>query len=83
VPSNITHVGRLLFASVGCLREYDRIETSHRDGAFQLRAWQEGRLAGVNLINSCLNAGVTKQALLKAATGATAEMEATWTSFSA
>jgi NADPH-dependent 2,4-dienoyl-CoA reductase/sulfur reductase-like enzyme len=83
VPSNITHVGRLLFASVGCLRDYDRIETSHQDGAFRLRAWQEGRLAGVNLINSCLNAGVIKQALLKAATGATAEMEATWTSFSA
>jgi hypothetical protein len=40
-------------------------------------------LAGVNLIDSCLNAGVIKQALLKAATGATAEMEATWISFNA
>jgi NADPH-dependent 2,4-dienoyl-CoA reductase/sulfur reductase-like enzyme len=83
VPSNITHVGRLLFASVGCLREYDRIETSHQGEVFRLHAWQEGRLAGVNLIDSCLNAGVIKQALLKAATGATAEMEATWISFNA
>jgi NADPH-dependent 2,4-dienoyl-CoA reductase/sulfur reductase-like enzyme len=83
VPSNITHVGRLLFASVGCLREYDRIESSHQGEAFELRAWQEGRLAGVNLINRCLSVGATKQALLRAATGATAETEATWTSFNA
>ena len=81
VPSNITHVGRLLFASVGCLREYDRIESSHQGDAFQLCAWQEGRLAGVNLINSCLGVGVTRGALLRAATGARAETEATWTSF--
>jgi NADPH-dependent 2,4-dienoyl-CoA reductase/sulfur reductase-like enzyme len=81
VPSNITHVGRLLFASVGCLREYDRIESSYQGDAFHLRAWQEGRLAGINLINSCLGVGVTRGALLRAATGATAETEATWTSF--
>lgn len=83
VPSNITHVGRLLFASVGCLRDYDHIETSRQGETYELRAWQEGRLAGVNLINRCLSAGVTRQALLRAATGATAETEATWTSFNA
>lgn len=83
VPSNITHVGRLLFASVGCLRDYDHIETSNRDGAYELRAWQEGRLTGINLVNRCLDAGVTKQALLRAATGATEDTEATWTSLNA
>ncbi len=82
VPSNITHVGRLLFASVGCLRDYDEIESSHLGDAFRLRAWQEGRLAGVNLINGCLGVGITRGALLRAATGSTQETEATWTSFS-
>lgn len=78
VPNNITHVGRLLFAGIGCVREYDRVETEQRDGAFLLRAWQEGRVVGINLINHCLDAGIIKQALLKAATGITTEMEATW-----
>jgi len=36
---------------------------------------------GVNLLDCCLSAGVVKQALLRAATGAVSEMEATWTSF--
>jgi hypothetical protein len=49
---------------------------------FQVRVWQDERLAGVNLLNCCLSAGATKQALLRAATGAVSETEATWTSFS-
>jgi NADPH-dependent 2,4-dienoyl-CoA reductase/sulfur reductase-like enzyme len=83
VPNNIAHVGRMLFAGIGCLREYDRIETLRRGAAFRLQAWQEGRLVGVNYIDSCLDVGVTKQALVRAATGATADTEATWTNFSA
>jgi len=51
------------------------------DGAFQLRVWQDGRLAGVNLVDCCLSAGALKQGLLRAATGAVSEMEATWISF--
>jgi NADPH-dependent 2,4-dienoyl-CoA reductase/sulfur reductase-like enzyme len=85
VPHNISHVGRMLFASVGCMKEYDQM-TLCRDGdALQVRVWQEGRLMGVNLLNCCLSAGATKQALLRAATGATGaatETEVTWTSFS-
>lgn len=91
VPNNITHVGNLLFASVGCLREYDQIEISDGNGShdgatlagqhFELRAWQEGRLVGVNYVGRCLDVGVAKHALLKAAIGATQEMEATWTKF--
>ena len=49
VPHNITHVGRMLFASIGCLREYDNVTTCSEDGTYQLRVWQDGRLAGVNL----------------------------------
>ncbi len=82
VPYNISHVGRLLFAGIGCMKEYDRM-TICRDGdAVQVRVWQEGRLSGVNLLNCCLSAGTMRQALLRAATGAATEMEVTWTSFS-
>jgi NADPH-dependent 2,4-dienoyl-CoA reductase/sulfur reductase-like enzyme len=81
VPHNITHVGRMLFASVGCMTDYDRMTICHDGSALQVRVWQDGRLAGVNLLDSCLTAGTIKQALLKAATGAVTDTEATWTSF--
>jgi NADPH-dependent 2,4-dienoyl-CoA reductase/sulfur reductase-like enzyme len=81
VPHNITHVGRMLFASVGCLKDYDRMVSCAEGDAFQVRVWQDERLAGVNLLNCCLSAGATKQALLRAATGAVSETEATWISF--
>ncbi len=81
VPHNITHVGRMLFASVGCMNDYDRMVVCSEDDSHQFRVWQDGRLAGVNLLNCCLSAGVTKQALLRAAAGATIETEATWISF--
>ena len=82
VPHNITHVGTMLFASVGCVKEYDRMVTCADGDRFQVRVWQDERLAGINLLNCCLSAGATKQALLRAATGAVSETEATWTSFS-
>jgi NADPH-dependent 2,4-dienoyl-CoA reductase/sulfur reductase-like enzyme len=81
VPHNITHVGKRLFASVGCLREYDEITTCTDGDSYQLRVWQDGRLAGVNLIDHCLAVGALKQGLLRAATGAVSDMEATWISF--
>jgi NADPH-dependent 2,4-dienoyl-CoA reductase/sulfur reductase-like enzyme len=89
VPHNITHVGRMLFASVGCVDDYDQVTTS-RDGdpwrhgdPWQLRLWRDGRVVGVNLLDCCLSAGVVRQALTRAATGAVSETEATWTSFNA
>jgi NADPH-dependent 2,4-dienoyl-CoA reductase/sulfur reductase-like enzyme len=82
VPHNITHVGSMLFASVGCMNDYDQMVVCREGDTYQVRVWQDGRLAGVNLLDCCLTAGVTKQAILKAATGVTSEMEATWTSFS-
>lgn len=81
VPHNITHVGRMLFAAVGCVNEYDTMVVCSEGDSHQFRVWLDGRLAGVNLLDCCLSAGVTKQALLKAAIGATNETEATWTSF--
>ncbi len=79
VPHNISHVGNMLFASVGCLREYDQM-TLCRDGdTVQVRVWQEGRLMGVNLLNCCLDAGAMKQALLREATGAATDSRVTWT----
>ncbi len=82
VPHNITHVGKMLFASVGCLKDYDRMATCAEGDVFQVRVWQDERLAGVNLLNCCLSAGAMKQALLRTATGAVSETEATWISFS-
>ena len=81
VPHNITHVGGMLFASVGCLKDYDRMAVCRDGDAMQVRVWQDERLMGVNLLDCCSNAGTIKQGLLKAATGAVTETEATWTSF--
>lgn len=81
VPHNISHVGRMLFASVGCLKEYDQMTLCRDGNAVQVRVWQEGRLRGVNLLNCCLDAGAMKQALLRAATGAATDTDVTWTSF--
>ncbi len=83
VPHNITHVGQRLFASVGCVREYDNITTCSEGGTYQLRAWQDGRLVGINLVDCCLSAGVVKQGILRAVSGAVDDMEATWTNFNA
>jgi NADPH-dependent 2,4-dienoyl-CoA reductase/sulfur reductase-like enzyme len=82
VPHNITHVGKMLFASIGCLDDYDSVSTNTEADAFRVCVWKEGRLAGVNLLNCCLSAGAVKHALLRAATGAVSDTEATWTSFS-
>jgi NADPH-dependent 2,4-dienoyl-CoA reductase/sulfur reductase-like enzyme len=82
VPHNITHVGGMLFASVGCLKDYDRMVTTTEGDSIQVRVWQDERLAGVNLLNCCLSAGTVRQALVRAAIGPVSETEATWTSFS-
>jgi NADPH-dependent 2,4-dienoyl-CoA reductase/sulfur reductase-like enzyme len=82
LPHNITHVGRMLFASVGCVDDYDRTAISHDGDSWQVRLWRDERLVGVNLLDCCLTAGVTKQTFLRAAMGATDDLEATWTRFS-
>lgn len=73
----------MLLASIGCLKDYDRIETTKDGETFQVRVWQEGRLAGVNLLGRCHLAGTIKQAVLRAAGAAVTETEVTWTSLSA
>ena len=82
LPHNITHVGHMLFASVGCVNDYDEVEVTRPDAAWQIRLWQEGRLVGMNLVDCCSSAGVVKQAFARAATGETTALETTWTSFS-
>jgi len=82
VPHNITHVGKTVFASIGCLKEYDQQTVCESRNELQIRVWQEGRLVGVNLLNCCEGAGAVRQALLKAASGVTDSTEATWTNFS-
>lgn len=82
IPHNITHVGRMVFATAGCLRDYDHVEVRREGDGLQLRVWQNQRLVGVNLLNCCCAAGAVKQVLIKAATSTTTETEATWTTFS-
>jgi NADPH-dependent 2,4-dienoyl-CoA reductase/sulfur reductase-like enzyme len=82
IPHNITHVGRMIFATAGCLRDYDRVRVWREGDGLQVRVWRDQRLVGANSLNRCLAFGVVKQALLKAATGVVTETEATWISFS-
>lgn len=65
VPHNITHVGRMVFAGIGNMKEYDRLEKRVEDGSIEMRAWLDGRLIGVNLLDCCQNAGVLTQAFVK------------------
>jgi len=82
LPHNITHVGHLMFASMGCVDDYDKVTITHDEDSWQVRLSREGRLVGVNLLDCCLSAGVMKQAFLRATTGMASDLEATWTSFS-
>jgi NADPH-dependent 2,4-dienoyl-CoA reductase/sulfur reductase-like enzyme len=82
LPHNITHVGRMLFASVGCVNDYDEVTVTRADPGWQVRLFQDGRLVGINLIDCCSAAGVIKQTLARVALGETSVMETTWTSFS-
>jgi NADPH-dependent 2,4-dienoyl-CoA reductase/sulfur reductase-like enzyme len=88
LPHNITHVGRMLFASVGCVNDYDEVTVARTDAGWQVKLYQDRRLVGINLVDCCWAAGVIKQTLARAAlgeTGAIGEtslLETTWTSFS-
>jgi NADPH-dependent 2,4-dienoyl-CoA reductase/sulfur reductase-like enzyme len=80
IPHNITHVGRLLFASMGCVDDYEEVTVARNGDSWRLELRREGRLVGLNLLDDCLAAGVMKQAFAKAVMGEV-ETEATWTSF--
>ena len=70
VPHNITHVGHMLFASVGCVDDYD--ERDHQPATAILAGAalaETGAWSGVNLLDCCLSAGVIKQALLQSGDG--------------
>jgi hypothetical protein len=67
----------MLFASVGCMTDYDQMVICNEGDAYQVR----GRTAAWGESSGLLLAGGDQTGHLKAATGATSEMEATWTSF--
>lgn len=83
IPHNITRVGKLVFASIGCMCDYDEIAVDKKGAAEEVRLYREGRLVGINLLNSCLEIGILKQAVLKLAAGLAKEMRVTWTTFGA
>ena len=72
----------MLFASVGCVNDYDEVTILQMDGGRQVRLRQDGRLVGINFVDCCSSAGVIKQAFARAAMGETSTLEMTWTSFS-
>lgn len=84
VAHNITTVGGMVFASVGCMCDYDDIEVVRRraEGSnLEIRLWKNNRLIGMNLLNSCLEIGILRQALLRVAAGLAKEVRATWMTF--
>ncbi len=65
VPCNITHVGDMMFATIGCMKEYDKLEIKR--GAHELSAWafEGGRLVGVNILNGEVRPGVVLNAMAR------------------
>jgi hypothetical protein len=65
IPCNITHVGDMMFASIGCMKEFDDIETRRAADGFSAWAFQGGRLVGVNILGRTLSPGVIMSALAR------------------
>ena len=91
IPCNVQHVGDLLFASGGSMRECDRVDVTSVGHGLTALAFKGGRLAGFNLLGDVQPAGILVQALARGAdiSGADADtVEAcmrriTWTSMNA
>ncbi len=67
IPCNITHVGDLMFAGIGCMKEYDELETMPEDGGSTTWAFRNGRLAGFNTLGRALSPGIILSALARGA----------------
>ena len=65
VSCNVQMVGDLLFASAGSIREYDRLDLRPESGGLAAWAYQDGRLAGFNLIGDAAPAGPLACALAR------------------
>ncbi len=65
VPCNIQHVGDLLFASGGLMREYDTVDVSNVGRGLAALAFKGGRLVGFNLLGDVQAAGPLAQALAR------------------
>ena len=67
IPCNITHVGDMMFAGIGCMKEFDDVETRRAADGFSAWAFQGGRLVGVNILGRALSPGVIMSALARGA----------------
>lgn len=67
IPCNIQHVGGLLFASGGSMRECDKFDVRSNGHGLTALAFKGGRLAGFNLLGDVRSAGPLVQALARGA----------------
>lgn len=65
VPHNITHFMGMDFVGIGSMRGYDRVDQESDGERFIQLFWKDGLLIGANLLDSYVEAGVIKSALVK------------------
>lgn len=65
LPSNITKVGDLLFASAGSVRAQDVVDLDASGGSVAACAYKDGRLAGFNMVGTTIDAGPLVHALAR------------------
>jgi NADPH-dependent 2,4-dienoyl-CoA reductase/sulfur reductase-like enzyme len=91
IACNVQHVGELLFATAGSVREYDKLEVVSRGSGLTVWAFLDGRLAGANIVGSAPESGPLVSALARrlaagvppAGSAAEWAKRVTWTSWNA
>jgi NADPH-dependent 2,4-dienoyl-CoA reductase/sulfur reductase-like enzyme len=66
LPYNITHVGDLLFASAGSMREAEALELDSGGRGLTACAFKDGRFIGFNIVGGAVAAGPLLHALARA-----------------
>jgi len=65
IPHNITHFMGMDFVSIGDIHDHDRTEVKHAGQRFTQFFWKDGLLSGANFVDSFIESGVIKNALIK------------------
>ncbi len=65
IPHNVAHFMGMDFVGIGDICEYDRMEQKSDGQRFMQLFWRKGLLTGANFVDTCTEAGVIKQALVK------------------
>jgi len=65
IPHNISHFMGMDFVGIGDTCDYDRMEQKSDGKRFMQLFWRNDLLTGANLVDTCTEAGVIKNALIK------------------